>query len=133
MAGIRREGRAHRTWLDLSSELVDQPGLSFRFSVHRVLQSLEQLLHVRDARFERLEAIWLVVAGVAAWSLARRDGTAYLPDPSDQSLAVTYRHRAQRLGKPLGTQWPRGCSAAGTHDSRHGSWSIPSVRVPDIR
>ncbi|HEY2437261.1 MAG TPA: hypothetical protein VGH93_08765, partial [Solirubrobacteraceae bacterium] len=62
VARVLREGRAHRARLHLVSEIGDQLRLTLRFAMHRVLQSLEQLLDVRDARFKRLEPIGLRIA-----------------------------------------------------------------------
>jgi hypothetical protein len=70
--------------------------VALRFLVRRVLQPLEQLLEVRDPRFERLEAIRLRLARVAARSVTRGGETVNLPDPRHKSIPLTQHHRPPR-------------------------------------
>jgi hypothetical protein len=96
VAGVLGKGGAHRSGLDLGLELGDQPGVPLKFPVHRVLQALDQLLDVRQSRFECLELFRPWLAGVVSRSIARRGETADLADPCNQSLAVAHGHRRPR-------------------------------------
>jgi len=139
IASIFRERGAHGSGLDAGLEFGDQPGVSLRFPVHRVLQPVELLLEVGHTSFERLEAVRRRLARICARLIADRGETADLADPCDQSLAIAHRHRprgrfggAERTGKrsrssaviwritsePLSTCWrtssclARRCSSA---------------------
>ena len=100
------EGCAHRCGIDLSLELSDQRIMPFRFPVHRVLKSLKQPLHVCHTSFERLETIRLRITRVAAGPLVARAGPANLADPSEQALAVAYRHAQIWVGPTRVRQVP---------------------------
>jgi hypothetical protein len=56
-ASIVSEGCTHRPGLNLGLELSDQFAVPLRFPVHGILQPLDLLLKVRDARFERLHPV----------------------------------------------------------------------------
>lgn len=54
VAHVRGECLAHGSGSDLRLELGDELGVPLRLTVHRVLQPLDELLEVRDSRFEGL-------------------------------------------------------------------------------
>ena len=93
VAGILGEGSTHRSRLDLALEVGDQLAVAFRFTMHGVLEPLNQPFEVSDAFFERLEPIWLWIARAAARSIPGRGQSADLADPGDQSLPLAHHHR----------------------------------------
>jgi len=92
VADVLRKGRAHGSGLDLSLELGDQSGMPRRFPVHRILEALKQLLQVRHPVFERLQTVELRLGLVARRLPAGFAGSADLPDPPEQPIAVADGH-----------------------------------------
>jgi hypothetical protein len=106
---VKCECRAHRAGLDLRLELGNETRLSLRFSMDRVLQSLEQLLEVSNPSFERLDASgigrdrWIALR-LPTLILPRRRGPADLADPPKQSLAIGQRQVRLPAGSGSGSE-----------------------------
>lgn len=114
VAGILGEGSAHRSRLDLALEVGDQLAVALRFTMHGVLEPLNQPFEVLDAFFERFEPIWLWIARAAARSIPGCGQSADLADPGNQSLPLADRHRFLRRRRCAGRSGYRRRSLSAT-------------------
>lgn len=94
IASVLAEGRAHRRRLDLSLQLGNQLVMPLRLAVHGVLEPLHEVLKVRDAGLQGVDSVRAFIRpGRSDGPLSGGGYATNLPDPRDQSLALSQGHR----------------------------------------